>query len=126
MAPTPYKMILVFQELTGMQKVYGGFKTYAYNGDDVLGNFLAQVVNNEKVMKLPDDPKIPDEKWQLIDVIFTSQPTDVKSIQIYKGGEPTPIFIIPGVNSPQTVLRQFQMVEVFFDSNSDLTFKQMN
>jgi len=126
MAPTPYKMILVFQELAGMQKVYGGFKTYTYNGDDVPGNFLTLVANNEKVMKLPDDPRIPDEKWQLIDVIFTSQPTDVKSIQIYKGGEQTPIFIVPGVNSPQTVLRQFQMVEVFFDSNSDLTFKQLS
>jgi len=124
MAPTPYKMILVFQELTGMQKVYGGFKTYTYNGDDVLGNFLTQVSNNEKVMKLPDDPKIPDEKWQLIDVIFTSQPTDIKSIQIYKGGEPTPILIIPGANTPQTVLRQFQMIEIFFDPNADLTLKQ--
>jgi len=126
MAPTPYKMILVFQEYSGIQKVYGGFKTFVYNGDDVPGNYLLQVSNSEKVMKLPDDPKIPNEKWQLIDVIFTSQPTDVKSIQIYKGGEPTPIFIVPGVNSPQTVLRQFQMVEVFFDSNSDLTFKQLN
>jgi len=125
MAPTPYKMILVFQELTGMQKVYGGFKTYTYNGDDVLGNFLLQVVNSEKVMKLPDDPKIPDEKWQLIDVIFTSQPTDVKSIQIYKGGEPTPIFIVPGANTPITVLRQFQMIEVFFNPNADLSFKQV-
>jgi len=126
MAATPYKVILVFQELAGMQKVYGGWKTCAYNGDDVPGNYLLQVSNSEKVMKLPDDPKIPDEKWQLIDVIFTTQPSDVKSIQIYKGGEPTPIFIIPGANTPQTVLRQFQMVEVFFDSNADLTFKQLS
>jgi len=123
--PTPYKMILVFQELSGMRKVYGGFKTYVYNGDDVGGNFLLQVVNNEKVMKLPDDPKIEDEKWQLIDVIFTSQPTDVKSIQIYKGGEPTPIFIVPGANTPVTVLRQFQMIEAFFNPNADLSFKQI-
>jgi len=125
MAATPYKVILVFQELAGMQKVYGGWKTYVYNGDDVPGNYLLQVSNNEKVMKLPDDSKILDEKWQLVDVIFTSQPTDTKSLQIYKGGEPTPIFIIPGANTPQTVLRQFQMIEVYFDPNTDLTLKQL-
>jgi len=125
MAPTPYKMILVFQEISGMQKVYGGFKTFVYNGDDVSGNYLLQESNSEKVMKLPDDPKIQDEKWQLIDVIFTSQPTDTKSIQIFKAGEPTPIFIIPGANTPATVLRQFQMIEVLFNPNADLSFKQV-
>jgi len=125
MAPTPYKMILVFQELSGMQKVYGGFKTFVYNGDDVVGNFLLQESNSEKVMKLPDDPKIPDEKWQLLDVIFTTQPTDTKSIQVYKGGETTPILIIPGANTPTTVIRQFQMVEVFYNPNTDLTLKQV-
>jgi len=125
MAPTPYKMILVFQEIAGLSKVYGGFKTVVYNGDDVPGNFLLQVANSEKVMKLPDDPKIQDEKWQLIDVIFTSQPTDVKAIQIYKGGETTPIFIIPGANTPSTVLRQFQMIEAYYDPNADLSFKQV-
>jgi len=125
MAPTPYKMILVFQELQGLSKVYGGFKTFVYNGDDISGNYLLQETNSEKVMKLPDDPKIPDEKWQLVDVIFTSQPTDVKSIQIYKGGEPTPILIVPGANTPTTVLRQFQMIEVFFNPNADLSFKQV-
>jgi len=125
MAPTPYKMILVFQEVAGLSKVYGGFKTFVYNGDDVPGNYLLQVANSEKVMKLPDDPEIQDEKWQLIDVIFTSQPTDVKSIQIYKGGEPTPIFIVPGANTPTTVLRQFQMIEAYYNPNADLSFKQV-
>jgi len=125
MTATPYKMILVFQELQGLSKVYGGFKTYVYNGDDVPGNYLLQVSNSEKVMKLPDDPKIQDEKWQLIDVIFTSQPTDTKSIQIFKGGEPTPILIVPGANTPATVLRQFQMIEVYFDPNADLALKQL-
>jgi len=125
MAATPYKMILVFQEISGMQKVYGGFKTVVYNGDDVPGNYLLQEANSEKVVKLPDDPKIQDEKWQLIDVIFTSQPTEVKSVQIYKGGEPTPIFVVPGANTPTTVLRQFQMIEVYFNPNADLSFKQV-
>jgi len=120
-----YKVILVFQEFAGTQKVYGGFKTFAYNGDDVPGNFLTLEANNEKVIKLPEDSKIPNEKWQLIDVIFTAMPASIKSIQIYKGGDPTPIFIIPGANAPTTVLRQFQMVEVFFDHNEDLSFKQL-
>jgi len=123
--PTPYKMILVFQELSGLQKVYGGFKTFVYNGDDVAGNFLTQAVNSERVLKLPDDRKIANERWQLLDVIFTNQPTDIKQIQIYKGGESTPIFIIPGANTPTTVIRQFQMIEVYFDPNADLSFKQV-
>jgi len=125
MVAAPYRVILVFQELTGTSKVYGGFKTFVYNGDDVIGNFLTQEANGEKVMKIPDDPKIPDEKWQLLDVIFTTQPADVKSIQIFKGGEPTPIFIIPGANTPTTVMRQFQMIEAYYDPNADLTLKQV-
>jgi len=125
MAATPYKMILVFQEISGMQKVYGGFKTFVYNGDDVPGNFMTQEANSEKVMKIPDDPKIQDEKWQLIDVIFTSSPTETKFVQVYKGGETTPVFIIPGANTPVTVLRQFQMIELYYNPNADLSFKQV-
>jgi len=118
-------MIMTFQEIAGTQKVLGGFKTFVYNGNDIPGDFLTQESNGEKVMKMPDDPKIPDERWQLIDVIFTTQPTDAKSIQIFKAGEPTPIFVIPGANTPITVLRQFQMIEVYFDPNADLSLKQV-
>jgi len=123
--PSPYKVILVFQEQTGTTKVFGGNKTVVYKGDDVPGNFLLQDVDNEKVMRLPQDPRIPNEKWQLIDAIFVTPPTDVKSIQIHKWGEPTPILIMPGTNTPTSVIRQFQMIDVFYDPNTDLSFKQL-
>jgi len=124
--PSPYKVVLVFQEYAGISKVYGGNKTVVLRGDDVPGNFLVIDANNEKVFKLPLDLNIPNQKWQLIDVIFTSQPTDTKSIQIYRGGDPTPILIVPNANAPTSVIRQFQMIEVFYDPNADLTFKQLS
>jgi len=125
MAATPYKMILTFQEIAGTQKVLGGFKSFVYNGNDISGDFMTQESNGEKVMKIPNDPKIPDEKYQLIDVVFVTQPTSISSVQIYKGGEPTPLYILPGNNTPSTVLRQFQIIEAYFNPNADLSFKQI-
>ena len=120
MAPTPYEVAVVFENIT----VRGKFITNRYAASDVKGESLV-LPSKATAYTLPSgDPDSEDEIWRIKDVCIIGIFTDTKYLEIWINEKNTDDIIINGINTTTTNDRQFKMIAYYISEGAVLRLIQ--
>ena len=119
MAATPYKIYVVFKNLS----TEGKYIPLLYSANDVVGA-NAVLPSDSTTYTLPSN-SATDEKevYQLIDAVVIGTYTDTTYANIWMNDQKTEHIIVNGINTPTTVNRQFKTIELFFNEGTAVRLK---
>jgi len=119
MAATPYKIYIVFKNLS----TEGKYIPLLYSANDVVGA-NAVLPSDSTTYTLPSN-SATDEKevYQLIDAVVIGTYTDTTYANIWMNDQKTEHIIVNGINTPTTVDRQFKIIELFFNEGTAIRLK---
>ena len=119
MAATPYKIYIVFKNLS----TEGKYIPLLYSASDVVGA-NAILPSDSTTYTLPSN-SATDEKevYQLVDAVVIGTYTDTTYANIWMNDQKTEHIIVNGINTPTTVDRQFKIIELFFNEGTAIRLK---
>ena len=119
MAATPYKIYVVFKNLS----TEGKYIPLLYSASDVVGA-NAVLPSDSTTYTLPSN-SASDEKevYQLVDAVVIGTYTDTTYANIWMNDQKTEHIIVNGINTPTTVNRQFKTIELFFNEGTAVRLK---
>ena len=119
MAATPYKIYVVFENLS----TEGKYIPLLYSASDVVGA-NAVLPSDSTTYTLPSN-SASDEKevYRLVDVVVIDAFTDTTYANIWMNDQKTEPIIVNGINTPTTVDRQFKIIELFFNEGTAVRLK---
>ena len=119
MAATPYKIYIVFKNLS----TEGKYIPLLYSASDVVGA-NAVLPSDSTTYTLPSN-SASDEKeiYQLVDAVVIGTYTDTTYANIWMNDQKTEHIIVNGINTPTTVNRQFKTIELFFNEGTAVRLK---
>ena len=119
MAATPYKIYIVFKNLS----TQGKYIPLLYSANDVVGA-NAVLPSDSTTYTLPSN-SATDEKevYQLVDAVVIGTYTDTTYANIWMNDQKTEHIIVNGINTPSTVDRQFKTIELFFNEGTAIRLK---
>jgi len=119
MAATPYKIYIVFKNLS----TEGKYIPLLYSANDVVGA-NAVLPSDSTTYMLPSN-SASDEKevYQLVDAVVIGTYTDTTYANIWMNDQKTEHIIVNGINTPTTVNRQFKTIELFFNEGTAIRLK---
>jgi len=119
MAATPYKIYVVFKNLS----TEGKYIPLLYSASDVVGA-NAVLPSDSTTYTLPSN-SASDEKevYQLVDAVVIGTYTDTTYANIWMNDQKTEHIIVNGINTPTTVDRQFKIIELFFNEGTAVRLK---
>ena len=119
MAATPYKIYIVFKNLS----TEGKYIPLLYSANDVVGA-NAVLPSDSTTYTLPSN-SVTDEKevYQLVDAVVIGTYTDTTYANIWMNDQKTEHIIVNGINTPTTVNRQFKTIELFFNEGTAVRLK---
>jgi len=119
MAATPYKIYIVFKNLS----TEGKYIPLLYSASDVVGA-NAVLPSDSTTYTLPSN-SVTDEKevYQLVDAVVIGTYTDTTYANIWMNDQKTEHIIVNGINTPTTVNRQFKTIELFFNEGTAVRLK---
>ena len=119
MAATPYKIYVVFKNLS----TEGKYIPLLYSASDVVGA-NAVLPSDSTTYTLPSN-SATDEKevYRLVDVVVIGTFTDTTYANIWMNDQKTEHIIVNGINTPTTVDRQFKLIELFFNEGTAVRLK---
>ena len=119
MAATPYKIYVVFKNLS----TEGKYIPLLYSASDVVGA-NAVLPSDSTTYTLPSN-SATDEKevYQLVDAVVIGTYTDTTFANIWMNDQKTEHIIVNGINTPTTVNRQFKIIELFFNEGTAVRLK---
>ena len=119
MAATPYKIYIVFKNLS----TEGKYIPLLYSASDVVGA-NAVLPSDSTTYTLPSN-SVTDEKevYQLVDAVVIGTYTDTTYANIWMNDQKTEHIIVNGINTPTTVNRQFKTIELFFNEGTAIRLK---
>ena len=119
MAATPYKIYVVFKNLS----TEGKYIPLLYSANDVVGA-NAVLPSDSTTYTLPSN-SVTDEKevYQLVDAVVIGTYTDTTYANIWMNDQKTEHIIVNGINTPTTVDRQFKIIELFFNEGTAIRLK---
>ena len=119
MAATPYKIYVVFKNLS----TEGKYIPLLYSANDVVGA-NAVLPSDSTTYTLPSN-SATDEKevYQLVDAVVIGSYTDTTYSNIWMNDQKTEHIIVNGINTPTTVNRQFKTIELFFNEGTAVRLK---
>jgi len=119
MAATPYKIYVVFKNLS----TEGKYIPLLYSANDVVGA-NAVLPSDSTTYTLPSN-SATDEKevYQLVDAVVIGTYTDTTYANIWMNDQKTEHIIVNGINTPTTVDRQFKIIELFFNEGTAIRLK---
>ena len=119
MTATPYKIYIVFQNLS----TEGKYIPLLYSANDVVGA-NAVLPSDSTTYTLPSN-SAADEKevYQLVDAVVIGTFTDTTYANIWMNDQKTEHIIVNGINTPTTVDRQFKIIELFFNEGTAIRLK---
>jgi len=119
MAATPYKIYVVFKNLS----TEGKYIPLLYSANDVVGA-NAVLPSDSTTYTLPSN-SATDEKevYRLVDAVVIGTFTDTTYANIWMNDQKTEHIIVNGINTPTTVDRQFKIIELFFNEGTAIRLK---
>ena len=119
MAATPYKIYVVFKNLS----TEGKYIPLLYSASDVVGA-NAVLPSDSTTYTLPSN-SATDEKevYRLVDAVVIGTFTDTTYANIWMNDQKTEHIIVNGINTPTTVDRQFKIIELFFNEGTAIRLK---
>ena len=119
MAATPYKIYVVFKNLS----TEGKYIPLLYSANDVVGA-NAVLPSDSTTYTLPSN-NATDEKevYKLVDAVVIGTYTDTTYANIWMNDQKTEHIIVNGINTPTTVDRQFKIIELFFNEGTAIRLK---
>ena len=119
MAATPYKIYIVFKNLS----TEGKYIPLLYSANDVVGA-NAVLPSDSTTYTLPTN-SASDEKevYKLVDAVVIGTYTDTTYANIWMNDQKTEHIIVNGINTPTTVDRQFKIIELFFNEGTSIRLK---
>ena len=119
MAATPYKIYVVFKNLS----TEGKYIPLLYSANDVVGA-NAVLPSDSTTYTLPSN-SATDEKevYKLVDAVVIGTFTDTTYANIWMNDQKTEHIIVNGINTPTTVDRQFKIIELFFNEGTAIRLK---
>ena len=119
MAATPYKIYVVFKNLS----TEGKYIPLLYSASDVVG--ANAVLPSDSTTYMLPSSSATDEKevYQLVDAVVIGTYTDTTYANIWMNDQKTEHIIVNGINTPTTVNRQFKTIELFFNEGTAVRLK---
>ena len=119
MAPTPYKIYVVFEDTS----VEGGYISLLYKASDVVGA-NAILPSDSDIYTLPSGSDVGEKKvYRLREVIVIGTFTDTTCANIWANDVKTEHLIIHDINTKDTVDRQFKVIKLFFNGGTSIRLK---
>jgi len=119
MAPTPYKIYMVFEN----EAVEGKYIPLLFSASDVI-NANAVLPSDATAYTFPTGSGTGEKEiYQLRDVVVFGTFTDTKYANIWMNDQKTEHIIINDINTKDTVKRQFEIIKLYFKEGSSIRLK---
>ena len=119
MAPTPYRVYMVFKHTS----IEGKYIPLLYTASDVVGANL--VLPSDSTTYTIPAGNTPEEKaeYRLAEVVVIGAFTDTNYINIWFNDQKTEHIIVNDINTKDTVTRQFKTIDLFVKEGTSIKFK---
>jgi len=120
MAPTPYRVYVVFKHTS----IEGKYIPLLYSASDVAGASLV-LPSDSTIYTIPTGNDGSEEKaeYRLAEVVVIGTFTDTNYIQLWFNDQPTEHIIVNALNTRETVTRQFKTIDLFVKEGTSIKFK---
>ena len=119
MAPTPYKIYMVFENTA----VEGEYIPLLFSASDVVGA-NAVLSSDSEIYTLPSGGGMEEKRvYRLIEVIVIGTFTDTTCANIWTNDRKSEHLIINAINTRETVDRQFKVIKLFFAGGTSIRLK---
>jgi len=119
MAPTPYKIYMVFENTA----VEGEYIPLLYSASDVVGA-NAVLSSDSEIYTLPSGGGMEEKRvYRLIEVIVIGTFTDTTCANIWTNDQKSEHLIINAINTKDTIDRQFKVIKLFFAGGTSIRLK---
>jgi len=119
MAPTPYRVYMVFKHTS----IEGKYIPLLYTASDVAGANLVLPSDSTTYTIPAGDNSEENAEYRLAEVVVIGTFTDTNYAQIWFNDQPTEHIIVNAINTRETVTRQFKTVDLFVKPGTSIKFK---
>ena len=119
MAPTPYRVYMVFKHT----EIEGKYIPLLYTASDVPGANLVLPSDSTTYTIPAGDNSEENAEYRLAEVVVIGTFTDTNYAQIWFNDQPTEHIIVNAINTRETVTRQFKTVDLFVKPGTSIKFK---
>jgi len=119
MAPTPYRVYMVFKHTI----IEGKYIPLLYTASDVVGANLVLPSDSTTYTIPAGDNSEENAEYRLAEVVVIGTFTDTNYAQIWFNDQPTEHIIVNAINTRETVTRQFKTVDLFVKPGTSIKFK---
>jgi len=119
MAPTPYRVYMVFKHTS----IEGKYIPLLYTASDVAGANLVLPSDSTTYTIPAGDISEENAEYRLAEVVVIGTFTDTNYAQIWFNDQPTEHIIVNAINTRETVTRQFKTVDLFVKPGTSIKFK---
>ena len=119
MAPTPYRVYMVFKHMF----VEGKDISLFYTASDVVGASLV-LPSDSTTFTIPAGNSSEEKaEYRLAEVVVIGPFTDTNCIRMWFNDQPTEHIIVNAINTRETVTRQFKTLDLFVKEGTSIKFK---
>jgi len=119
MAPTPYRVYVVFKHTS----IEGKYIPLLYTASDVAGASLV-LPSDSTIYTIPTGNGSEEKaEYRLAEVVVIGTFTDTNYIQVWFNDQPTEHIIVNAINTRETVTRQFKTIDLFVKEGTSIKFK---
>ena len=119
MAPTPYRVYMVFKHTS----IEGKYIPLLYTASDVAGASLV-LPSDSTIYTIPAGNDLEEKaEYRLAEVVVIGTFTDTNYIQVWFNDQPTEHIIVNAINTRETVTRQFKTIDLFVKGGTSIKFK---
>ena len=119
MAPTPYRVYMVFKHT----EIEGKYIPLLYSASDVAGANLVLPSDSTTYTIPAGDNSEENAEYRLAEVVVIGTFTDTNYAQIWFNDQPTEHIIVNAINTRETVTRQFKTIDLFVKGGTSIKFK---
>jgi len=119
MAPTPYRVYMVFKHTT----IEGKHIPLLCTASDVAGANLVLPSDSTTYTIPAGDDSEEKAEYRLADVVVIGTFTDTNYIKVWFNDQPTEHIIVNAINTRETVIRQFKIIDLFVKAGTSVKFK---
>ena len=119
MAPTPYRVYMVFKHT----EIEGKYIPLLYTASDVPGANLVLPSDSTTYTIPAGDSSEEKAEYRLAEVVVIGTFTDTNYAQMWFNDQPTEHIIVNAINTRETVTRQFKTVDLFVKPGTSIKFK---
>ena len=119
MAPTPYRVYMVFKHTI----IEGKYIPLLYTASDVVGANLVLPSDSTTYTIPPENGSEEKAEYRLAEVVVIGTFTDTNYIQVWFNDQPTEHIIVNAINTRETVTRQFKTIDLYVNGGTSIKFK---